>query len=322
MGPARVLGHVSRLSGGPDRGQTAGPDACPTLLVRGERDPIARPEWLERMAASAAGRANPHGAARASRHHLQRSRKRWHGWRERVLPRLPRGKKPGVAGVRGFSPCLRHRQQGKSVQPCGILNGAKRAIAPSMPSVHDLTYATNWSRLWRRTVCISSHARDALAGALPGTATDPARPGQHGAGFLPPLSRWLGQHVASGRRSGVAVRTGLTFTVPDAGRTIFPARTVSRGSSSCASPTAQTVETVLMAYPGRYTACLSTQAGCAMGCVFCATGQMGFVRHLRAGRDRGAGAPRPAPLCAPRGGPACATSCSWAWANRCTTTTT
>jgi 23S rRNA (adenine2503-C2)-methyltransferase len=45
----------------------------------------------------------------------------------------------------------------------------------------------------------------------------------------------------------------------------------------------QKVETVLMGYPGRYTACVSTQAGCAMGCVFCATGQMGFVRHLGAG---------------------------------------
>jgi len=30
----------------------------------------------------------------------------------------------------------------------------------------------------------------------------------------------------------------------------------------------------------RRTLCISTQAGCAMGCVFCATGQMGFKRHL------------------------------------------
>lgn len=45
----------------------------------------------------------------------------------------------------------------------------------------------------------------------------------------------------------------------------------------------QTIETVAMGYPGRFTACVSTQAGCAMGCVFCATGQMGFVRHLRPG---------------------------------------
>ena len=43
------------------------------------------------------------------------------------------------------------------------------------------------------------------------------------------------------------------------------------------------IETVLMRYTGRVTACISSQAGCAMGCVFCATGQMGFVRHLSAG---------------------------------------
>ncbi len=45
----------------------------------------------------------------------------------------------------------------------------------------------------------------------------------------------------------------------------------------------QTVETVLMCYPGRRTVCVSSQVGCAMGCVFCATGQMGFVRHLSTG---------------------------------------
>ncbi len=33
----------------------------------------------------------------------------------------------------------------------------------------------------------------------------------------------------------------------------------------------------------RRTLCISTQAGCAMGCVFCATGQMGFKRHLASG---------------------------------------
>jgi len=42
----------------------------------------------------------------------------------------------------------------------------------------------------------------------------------------------------------------------------------------------QLIETVLMSYEKRRTLCVSTQAGCAMGCVFCATGQMGFVRHL------------------------------------------
>lgn len=59
-----------------------------------------------------------------------------------------------------------------------------------------------------------------------------------------------------------------------------------------------TIETVLMKYDpraglrqgrgpgtnhGRRTLCISTQVGCAMGCVFCATGQMGFKRHLSSG---------------------------------------
>jgi 23S rRNA (adenine2503-C2)-methyltransferase len=43
------------------------------------------------------------------------------------------------------------------------------------------------------------------------------------------------------------------------------------------------VETVLMRYPSRSTVCVSTQAGCAMACSFCATGQAGFSRHLTAG---------------------------------------
>jgi 23S rRNA (adenine2503-C2)-methyltransferase len=45
----------------------------------------------------------------------------------------------------------------------------------------------------------------------------------------------------------------------------------------------QFLETVLMRYEKRRTLCISTQAGCAMGCVFCATGQMGFSRHLTLG---------------------------------------
>ena len=44
-----------------------------------------------------------------------------------------------------------------------------------------------------------------------------------------------------------------------------------------------TIETVLMRYERRRTACISTQVGCAMGCVFCATGQMGFGRNLSRG---------------------------------------
>jgi 23S rRNA (adenine2503-C2)-methyltransferase len=45
----------------------------------------------------------------------------------------------------------------------------------------------------------------------------------------------------------------------------------------------RSIEAVLMRYEKRNTLCISTQAGCAMGCVFCATGQMGFKRHLSSG---------------------------------------
>ncbi len=62
------------------------------------------------------------------------------------------------------------------------------------------------------------------------------------------------------------------------------------------------VETVLMHYADRSTVCVSTQAGCAMACSFCATGQAGFERHLDAGeiveqlaraRRRAADGPQP-----------------------------
>jgi 23S rRNA (adenine2503-C2)-methyltransferase len=43
------------------------------------------------------------------------------------------------------------------------------------------------------------------------------------------------------------------------------------------------IETVLMGYPERVTVCVSSQSGCAMGCTFCATGQMGLKNNLTAG---------------------------------------
>jgi 23S rRNA (adenine2503-C2)-methyltransferase len=51
----------------------------------------------------------------------------------------------------------------------------------------------------------------------------------------------------------------------------------------------ETIEAVLMEYAAsergraRATVCVSTQAGCAMGCIFCATGQQGFLRNLTSG---------------------------------------
>jgi 23S rRNA (adenine2503-C2)-methyltransferase len=47
-------------------------------------------------------------------------------------------------------------------------------------------------------------------------------------------------------------------------------------------PDGGAVESVLIPEGARRTLCISSQAGCAYGCVFCATGRMGFVRHLAA----------------------------------------
>ncbi len=48
-------------------------------------------------------------------------------------------------------------------------------------------------------------------------------------------------------------------------------------------PDGKQIETVLMGYKARRTLCVSTQAGCGMGCPFCATGQGGLQRNLTSG---------------------------------------
>ena len=47
-------------------------------------------------------------------------------------------------------------------------------------------------------------------------------------------------------------------------------------------PDGQTVETVVLPYDIGFSACVSTQVGCKMGCMFCASGLPGFVRNLSA----------------------------------------
>lgn len=86
-----------------------------------------------------------------------------------------------------------------------------------------------------------------------------------------PARRWLDQHVAAEALPTLDV---ADRSVSTDGRTEKFLLRLHDG---------QAIETVIMGYPGRFTACLSTQAGCAMGCVFCATGQMGFARHLTPG---------------------------------------
>lgn len=88
--------------------------------------------------------------------------------------------------------------------------------------------------------------------------------------FSPPLKRWLEAHVEhTFHHENLAVEAE---THSSDGLTVKYLLRLRDG---------QTVETVLMGYEGRFTACVSSQVGCAMGCVFCATGQMGFTRHLR-----------------------------------------
>ena len=89
--------------------------------------------------------------------------------------------------------------------------------------------------------------------------------------FLPPLRRWLDD---TGHR--------LSLDTPELVTEIASTDGLTR-KFLLRLGDAQTIETVLMSYRGRFTACVSTQAGCAMGCVFCATGQTGFSRHLRPG---------------------------------------
>lgn len=90
--------------------------------------------------------------------------------------------------------------------------------------------------------------------------------------LAPPIQRWLGAHW--GRTLGVTETAVAERAESGDGQTRKLLLRLGDG---------QEIETVVMGYPGRFTACISSQAGCAMGCVFCATGQMGFVRHLSAG---------------------------------------
>ncbi|MFM8266897.1 MAG: 23S rRNA (adenine(2503)-C(2))-methyltransferase RlmN [Ilumatobacteraceae bacterium] len=68
--------------------------------------------------------------------------------------------------------------------------------------------------------------------------------------------------------------TETTRTVSDDGETVKVLWELADGAP---------IETVVMCYPDRVTVCVSSQAGCAMGCGFCATGQAGFRRHLDVG---------------------------------------
>ena len=92
--------------------------------------------------------------------------------------------------------------------------------------------------------------------------------------FNPRLQRWVDERVGGGK--------AFFLDVPELVREIRSSDGLTR-KFLLRLRDGQETEAVLMGYEGRHTACVSSQAGCAMGCVFCATGQMGFVRHLRPG---------------------------------------
>jgi len=90
--------------------------------------------------------------------------------------------------------------------------------------------------------------------------------------LLPPVRRWLDAHWGHDITSDEPAVVARTESADGYTRKFL-----------LRLDDGQEIETVVMGFPGRHTVCLSTQAGCALGCVFCATGQMGFARDLRAG---------------------------------------
>jgi 23S rRNA (adenine2503-C2)-methyltransferase len=138
-----------------------------------------------------------------------------------------------------------------------------------MRSLHDLGFAGLEGEL--RAAGVSAHHAKALWRAL-------YHDGEFGltelAGFLPPLQRWLATSVGEGK--------AFFLDAPEVADASHSSDGLTR-KFLLRLRDGHMIETVLMGYDGRHTACVSTQVGCAMGCVFCATGQMGFVRHLRPG---------------------------------------
>jgi len=120
--------------------------------------------------------------------------------------------------------------------------------------------------------------RDELAALLddePRYRVDQVWTGLHeqlaGPAELTSLPKRLRERLATALPEGL---TPVTEAIADDGDTVKWLWTLRDGAR---------VETVLMRYPDRSTVCVSSQAGCAMACGFCATGQAGFSRHLTSG---------------------------------------
>ena len=140
--------------------------------------------------------------------------------------------------------------------------------AAGQQSLHDLGL-TGVAQLLERDGVKAHHARSLWRALYRCDAPDLAE-----APLLPPLRRWLDARLGPGKE--------FFLDAPEVVDEIHSSDGLTR-KFLLRLDDGQVIETVLMAYDGRNTVCVSSQAGCAMGCVFCATGQMGFVRHLRPG---------------------------------------
>lgn len=135
-----------------------------------------------------------------------------------------------------------------------------------MPSLHDLPFP-QLEAMMATGGLRNVHARALWRTLYHELASDPAACES----LLPPIRRWLANHSET-----------ITSDLPSVASRIDSADGLTNKFLLRLDDN-QEIETVIMGYEGRSTVCLSTQAGCAMGCVFCATGQMGFIRHLRPG---------------------------------------
>ncbi|MEX2627895.1 MAG: 23S rRNA (adenine(2503)-C(2))-methyltransferase RlmN [Ilumatobacteraceae bacterium] len=122
------------------------------------------------------------------------------------------------------------------------------------------------------------HTRDDIAALLSGTPR--YRVDQVWSGMYDQLTEpaeW--SNLPTTMRTELTERLPMALTpvsesVSDAGDTVKFLWSLDGGSR---------IETVLMLYADRATVCVSSQAGCAMACGFCATGQAGFTRQLTTG---------------------------------------
>ena len=126
---------------------------------------------------------------------------------------------------------------------------------------------------------------DATAGELKAWIEELGHPGFHANQVL----RWVFQHRAERFEGMSDLPKGLRQQL-DAEWTVFGTEIVEQRAAPdgtdkllLACRDGRRIECVLMAEEDRRTVCISTQVGCGMGCVFCASGLKGVERNLTQG---------------------------------------